>query len=64
MIDLEQLRRTIAEKAAPDEIVTVSRRFLEQVEREISEGRSAVAQLKRQVCMAEVINGLKDGPAT
>jgi len=59
MIDLVQLRATIA--AAPEgTAATVTRRFLEQVEREISEGRDAIAKLQRQVCMAEVITSLAE----
>lgn len=60
-LDLDAMRRKIAEKPAPDSPVVVSRRFLEQVEREISDGRLAAAQLSRAGCIDEVVQNLGKG---
>lgn len=62
-IDLNQLRRTIA--AAPDgTAATVTKRFLQQVERELAEGRHAVAQLSILTGIAVVTDSLLAGART
>lgn len=59
-IDLDQLRQTIA--AAPDgTAATVTRRFLQQVERELTQGRLAIAQANIAAGMAIVTDTLLTG---
>lgn len=61
-LDLDQLRRAIAEGPSDDgACAIVTRRFLEQVARELSEARIAIARLQRSQFMAEVIDGLNAG---
>ena len=60
LIDISKLRRTIA--ASPEgTAATVTRRFLEQVERELTEGRRAMAQLSIANGMAAVTDSLLSG---
>lgn len=59
-IDLDQLRQTIA--VAPEgTAATVTRRFLEQVERELTQGRAALALINADQGMAKFQNSLLGG---
>lgn len=55
-LDLDALRRTIA--AAPDEGIaaSVTKAWLDQVEREIRKGRAAIAELSMQRRMSAAID--------
>jgi hypothetical protein len=63
MIDLDALRRLIDETPAGERAAVVRRGFLEQVEREIREGRAAAAQLEADRRIAAVTRSIASGIA-
>ena len=58
-IDIDALRRTIAEAPAEGACAGVTRSFLEQVERELRAGRVAMAELARAQGIAHVIETIQ-----
>ncbi len=62
MINMESLRRSI--EAAPDSglaLLPISKLSLQELERELSAGRAAQAELARQAGIAAVIHSIENG---